>query len=79
MRIALPGPAAFLGLVLMAGPAAAQYYYPPPVIGDAADPYYGQQGDRICRRMCREDRSPCDPVHWKTADGRCSGRRRWDD
>jgi hypothetical protein len=60
-----------------AGPALAQNR--PPVIGDQYDPYYGRQGDRICARMCPEDRSPCDPIHWKRADARCSDRRRWKD
>jgi hypothetical protein len=59
------------------GPALAQNR--PPIIGDQYDPYYGRQGDRICARMCPEDRSPCDPIHWKQADARCSDRRRWKD
>lgn len=68
--------AATVLLVAAAGGASAQGAYEP---GSSLDPYYGRQGDRICKRMCVYDRSPCDPVHWKTADARCSGhRRRWD-
>jgi hypothetical protein len=63
----------------MAGlaPAAAQRAYPTPYDhepGDYADPYYGRQGNEICRRWCLRDRNPCDPVHYKVADGRCSRR-----
>lgn len=36
---------------------------------------YGKQGNRWCRRLCSEDRSPCDPMSFKRADGRC---RLWD-
>ena len=28
----------------------------------------------ICRRMCLEDRNPCDPIAFKIADRRCSRR-----
>jgi hypothetical protein len=50
-----------------------QVYAKPRVIqrGDYADPFYGRQGNRICRRWCLEDRNPCDPPEFKAADGRC--------
>lgn len=28
---------------------------------------------RACRKMCAADLSPCDPVYFKTEDGRCDG------
>ena len=31
---------------------------------------------RTCRKMCPEDRNPCDPIAFKIADGRCSRRTR---
>jgi hypothetical protein len=77
MRNVMMGAAALLVLASAAGPALAQRRLP--VIGDYNDPYYGRQGDRICKRLCPQDRSPCDPPHWKSADARCSGRRIWRD
>jgi len=44
-------------------------------LGSYADPYWGRQGNYICRRWCLEDRNPCDPVQAKDADGRCEGTR----
>ena len=26
-----------------------------------------------CAKMCPQDFSPCDPIYFKTADGRCAG------
>jgi hypothetical protein len=26
-----------------------------------------------CQKMCARDLSPCDPIYFKTADGRCAG------
>lgn len=48
-------------------PAPAPEAYP--------DTLFGFQGGRYCRRLCVEDESPCDPVHFKTADGRCAHPR----
>ncbi len=28
---------------------------------------------RVCRKMCANDFSPCDPIYYKTEDGRCDG------
>jgi hypothetical protein len=28
---------------------------------------------RVCRKMCANDFSPCDPIYFKTEDGRCDG------
>jgi len=28
---------------------------------------------RICKKMCANDFSPCDPIYFKTEDGRCDG------
>jgi hypothetical protein len=53
--------------------------YQPPIVSRQSmveryynDPYYGYQNGQVCRRWCPEDRTPCDPVHFKAADGRCS-------
>lgn len=43
----------------------------PSGLGSYADPFWGRQGDYICRRWCLSDRTPCDPVRYKAADGRC--------
>ena len=58
--------------VLADPPAKQVYRRPTPVApGSYRDPYYGRQGNRICPRLCEEDRSPCDPPEYKIADGRC--------
>ncbi len=31
----------------------------------------GSKDERGCIPMCNEDESPCDPIQYKTADGRC--------
>jgi hypothetical protein len=28
---------------------------------------------QLCEEMCSQDTSPCDPIYFKTADGRCAG------
>jgi hypothetical protein len=28
---------------------------------------------RVCQKMCANDFSPCDPIYFKTEDGRCDG------
>ena len=28
---------------------------------------------RVCKKMCANDFSPCDPIYFKTEDGRCDG------
>jgi hypothetical protein len=33
-------------------------------------PAYGRHA-QVCQRWCPEDASPCDPVNFKIADGRC--------
>lgn len=58
-------------------PALAQSHMPR--YGDAGEPpsgvpYYA--GDNYCVPQCREDPSPCDPLYFKQADGRCSGDNR---
>lgn len=45
----------------------------PIALGSAADPFWGRRGNMICRRWCLGDRTPCDPVQFKAADGRCEG------
>jgi hypothetical protein len=42
--------------------------------GGYADPYYGRANGQRCPRWCEEDRNPCDPPHFKEADGRCFNR-----
>ncbi len=58
----------------IATPASAQrwrHYYDEPVYGA---PYYrSAPAPRYCQRLCEYDRSPCDPIQFKVADGRCSG------
>jgi hypothetical protein len=46
-------------------------------LGGYADPYWGRQGNYVCRRWCLEDRNPCDSVQAKEADGRCEGSQRF--
>jgi hypothetical protein len=29
-------------------------------------------GERVCTKICPQDNSPCDPIYFKTADGRCN-------
>jgi hypothetical protein len=63
---------AIVALPLMPAPVQAQATRGP---GGYADPFWGRQGNNICRRWCLEDRSPCDPVQYKVADGRCNRDR----
>jgi hypothetical protein len=60
--------AAALALPLAPATVRAQAQSGP---GGYADPYWGRQGNYICRRWCLDDRTPCDPVRYKVADGRC--------
>jgi hypothetical protein len=66
-------------LCVLSAPVSAEpikqiYSEPRPVQrGDEGDPFYGLQNGQICRRWCLEDRNPCDPPHFKIADGRCAG------
>jgi hypothetical protein len=75
--LVLSGVVVLVGVSAMALPAMAQsartYAAPPPGIGSYADPYWGRRGDLLCRRWCLSDRTPCDTVQQKAADGRCSG------
>jgi hypothetical protein len=65
-------------LATLASAAMAQPVYAPrraPAYAESyeAAPYspaYGRQG-AVCQRWCPEDSSPCDPVNFKVADGRC--------
>jgi hypothetical protein len=61
--------------VILASPAEAGRRHGGPVFYNSQPPYpgdeYGKQGGRWCRRMCAEDRNPCDPIQFKLADGRC--------
>jgi hypothetical protein len=67
--------AAFLAASLVGGAASAQVFM---AQADWSDPYYreGPPMGRplmMCQKMCARDFSPCDPIYFKTADGRCSG------
>ena len=33
---------------------------------------YRAEPRRVCQRLCRNDTNPCDPLYFKTADGRCN-------
>jgi hypothetical protein len=78
IRIALL--AAALTAALLFGPAQAQLSwqpgepaavpYPPGVNWGAAT---RSQPKPACRPMCDNDFSPCDPIYFKTEDGRCAG------
>ena len=36
-------------------------------------PAYHVDAMPACPKMCARDFSPCDPIYFKTADGRCAG------
>jgi hypothetical protein len=73
---------AFLGA---AAPAMAQDYY---YLADGRQIYQGRDRagyvDRYgwpspwggCVKMCASDNLPCDPIYFKTADGRCTSNAR---
>jgi hypothetical protein len=63
-------------LVALPFPSATAQQGTRGTLGSYADPYWGKQGAFICRRWCLDDRTPCDPVHFKDADGRCAGEPR---
>jgi hypothetical protein len=78
IRIALLASA--LTGALLWGPARAQPFlqpgepaaipYPPGVPWGAQTSYRPKPA---CRPMCENDFSPCDPIYFKTEDGRCAG------
>jgi hypothetical protein len=49
----------------------------PPPPGVEAEDWSGEapppRPARVCRKMCADDFSPCDPIYFKTEDGRCDG------
>ena len=57
-------------------PAAGRTASAASEVGSYADPYWGRRGDYLCRRWCLGDRTPCDTVTEKAADGRCEGDAR---
>ncbi|GJD50735.1 hypothetical protein OPKNFCMD_3480 [Methylobacterium crusticola] len=73
--------------VLTAAPAGAQRLpgYDPDVTGTVEGWPRGypddppRTGPQLCQRWCEADHVPCDPPHFKIADGRCrpwgGGRR----
>jgi hypothetical protein len=50
---------------------------PSSFLGSSNDPYWGRLGGMLCRRWCLSDRTPCDTVTEKAADGRCDGEARY--
>lgn len=48
---------------------------PPPDfdLGEWSDEAPPPSRGRVCRKMCANDFSPCDPIYFKTEDGRCDG------
>lgn len=58
-------------LAMFVGAAGAQQRMDerePPQDASQVDPETG----KVCRRMCAEDMSPCDPPTMKAREGRCS-------
>ncbi len=59
----------------MGQPGVPDYVPPPPWSGpgewieDPAPP----PPQRVCKKLCANDFSPCDPLYFKTEDGRCDG------
>jgi hypothetical protein len=76
----------FAALAVLGGPAVAQPLawdpygpygpapYPP--VYDLPPAVYGYSPIVYCRRWCPADLGPCDPPHYKIADGRCAGTSR---
>ncbi len=46
---------------------------PPGVDADEWDDPPAARPARVCQKMCANDFSPCDPIYFKTEDGRCDG------
>ena len=65
---------AALGFALAAAPPAqAQELWTLFNTGRATQQVSQRQLGPACIRLCPEDDNPCDPVYFKTADGRCNG------
>jgi hypothetical protein len=71
-----PGPGARMLQVQFYGqPEESDSVQPPPGVdpedwtGGAPSP----RAARVCQKMCADDFSPCDPIYFKTEDGRCDG------
>jgi hypothetical protein len=60
-----------LSLVIAAVAPAEARARRQPASGD--DEMSWQGGDqRVCTKICPQDASPCDPIYFKIADGRCA-------
>jgi hypothetical protein len=66
---ALAMAAILMGILVQA--AEARRYYRQ----DYSEPPYSGRSVVVCQKMCPQDFSPCDPLYFKTADGRCAGIR----
>ena len=64
------------GLPVGAAPSQKGAQSLPAGLGSYADPFWGTKEGYVCRRWCYTDRTPCDPVRYKAADGRCFGEIR---
>ena len=52
--------------------APAQYYRRGPAWYDGPPPYVARGRAIYCQKLCNLDYSPCDPIEYKRADGRCT-------
>ena len=46
---------------------------PPGVEAGEGDDEPPPRPARVCQKLCANDFSPCDPIYFKTEDGRCDG------
>jgi hypothetical protein len=63
--------AALIGLIGAAAEARVRRQHQ----NDDPEPMYSGRNVVVCQKMCPQDFSPCDPLYFKTADGRCAGIR----
>ncbi|MBI1867069.1 MAG: hypothetical protein HYS06_02020 [Methylocystis sp.] len=76
MRTRLTAIVAIVGLSLAATlPAMAQAGHRHRYYRHYVQPHAYAVPALACRAMCPQDLSPCDPIYFKTADGRCAGIR----
>jgi len=65
--------ASLLAIAAFAGGAEARHHYRHSAhVGPRAAEQRVVVGDRVCTKICPQDYSPCDPIYFKTADGRCA-------
>ena len=69
----IQGQAQILPAEFWSEPSAPDAAPPPADLEGWDDEEPPPQPRRVCHKLCANDFSPCDPLYFKTEDGRCDG------